>query len=535
MSSQSLYLRWRPQTFSEVVGQDHVSRTLQNALREGRISHAYLFSGPRGTGKTSMARILAKAVNCLNEDVHARPDNTCDICRAVNEGRLIDLIEIDAASNTGVDDIRDLRDKVAFRPTIARYKIYIIDEVHMLSNSAFNALLKTLEEPPEHVIFVLATTEPHKIPATVLSRCQRFDFRRLSVSEIEGRLAQIAQEEGVQVEEGTLALIARSAGGGMRDAISLLDQLISYGGGRITREQVMELLGAVDEARIARLIGAVGGKEKGAALRILSEMVDGGVEPKRLASQIVSFLRDLLLFKSGGKALLDLPQESLSLLEPLAPKFDLEGLLLAVRKFEDAARAPGAAVYPSLPLELAALETIAALENPALVRSAPVEKPTVPPRAVAPSVGVTPPKRPAARAKERLAQAPRRTGDTWSDLLTLLGKYDRTVQAIMRSGSLVEMEGDRMVIGFRYRFHKEKMETEKAQRVLHRALEELFGRPVQAQVVMADRTAKPAGKKPPARPRPETKPADMREDPVVRAAVEKYGAQIVEEVKNGKA
>ena len=531
MSSQSLYLRWRPQTFSEVVGQDHVSRTLQNALREGRISHAYLFAGPRGTGKTSMARILAKAVNCLNEDVNARPDNTCDICRAVNEGRLIDLIEIDAASNTSVDDIRDLRDKVAFRPTIARYKIYIIDEVHMLSNSAFNALLKTLEEPPEHVIFVLATTEPHKIPATVLSRCQRFDFRRLSVSEIEGRLTEIAREEGVQVEKGALTLIARSAGGGMRDAIGLLDQLISYGGGQITREQVMELLGTVDEARIARLIGAVGEKEKGTALQILNEMIDGGIGAKRLASQIVSFLRDLLLLKSGGKALLDLPQGSVELLEPLAPRFELSELLLAVRKFEDAARAPGTAAYPSLPLELAALETIAALEN----RMSPqptAGKPAVPRRA-ARSV---PPKRPVERSKERSAQAPRRTGNAWRDLLTILGKYDRTVQAIMRSGSLVEMEEDRMVIGFRYRFHKEKMESEKAQRVLHQALEELFGRPVQTQIVMADKSAKPTGKKtPPARPRPAPEPAEMRKDPVVRAAVEKYGAQIIEEVENGKA
>ncbi len=522
MSSQSLYLRWRPQTFSEVVGQEHVSRTLQNALREGRISHAYLFAGPRGTGKTSMARILAKAVNCLNEDVNARPDNTCDICRAVNEGRLIDLIEIDAASNTSVEDIRDLRDKVAFRPTVARYKIYIIDEVHMLSNSAFNALLKTLEEPPEHVIFVLATTEPHKIPATVLSRCQRFDFRRLFVQEIKGRLEEISREEGVQVEDGALTLMARSAGGGMRDAISLLDQLISYGSGRITREQVMDVLGTVDESRIAALVDALGKKDKAVALRTLNEMIDGGVEPKQLATQIVSFLRDLLLLRSGGKSLLDLPQESVELLERLAPEFTLDTLLLAVRKFEEAVRSPGAAAYPSLPLELAVLETVAALERP------PAPRPTaVPPARPAPA------KR-AEAARPKASPAPVRTGNTWRDLLSILGKYDRTVQAIMRSGNLLEMSDDRVVISFRYRFHKDKMESDKAQRVLHQALEELFGHPVQAKITMLEK-GKGAGKRsaPATKPRaaeaPQERSVDMRNDPVVRAAVEKYGAQIIEE------
>ena len=524
MSSQSLYLRWRPQTFSEMVGQEHVSRTLQNALREGRISHAYLFAGPRGTGKTSMARILAKAVNCLNEDVNARPDNTCDICRAVNEGRLIDLIEIDAASNTGVDDIRDLRDKVAFRPTVARYKIYIIDEVHMLSNSAFNALLKTLEEPPEHVIFVLATTEPHKIPATVLSRCQRFDFRRLSVSEIRGRLGQIAREEGVHVEDGALTLIARSAGGGMRDAISLLDQLTSYGSGEITREQVMDILGTVDESRIADFVGAVGEKDKPQALHLLNEMIDGGIEPKQLAMQIVSFLRDLLLLRSGGKGILDLPQESLALLEPLVPKFTLDALLLAVRKFEEAARSPGMAAYPSLPLELAVLETATAMERPAVSQPAAVSSARA-------SV-----KHPESR-RAKVPPAPARTGNTWRDLLEILGKYDRTVQAIMRSGTLLEIGDDQASIGFRYRFHKEKMESDKPQRVLHQALEELLGHPVQTRIVLLEKGKERAGVGPSARPQPspgetaQRHPADMRNDPVVRAAVEKYGAQITEEVK----
>ena len=220
MASQALYRKWRSQTFDEIIGQQHVTQTLINALKLNRIAHAYLFAGPRGTGKTSMARLLAKAVNCLAEAGVERPCNRCRICVAVNEGRLLDLIEIDAASNTGVDDIRDLRDKVGFRPGEARIKFYIIDEVHMLSNSAFNALLKTLEEPPEHVIFVLATTEPEKIPATITSRCQRFDFKRIKVSDIAERLAFIVAQEGLTAEPTALEYIARQGAGSMRDAIS---------------------------------------------------------------------------------------------------------------------------------------------------------------------------------------------------------------------------------------------------------------------------------------------------------------------------
>ncbi|HSD82303.1 MAG TPA: DNA polymerase III subunit gamma/tau, partial [Anaerolineae bacterium] len=221
--AQALYRKWRPQTFDEVSGQEHVLHTLRNAISSGRIAHAYLFSGPRGTGKTTMARLLAKAVNCLNPDPAARPDNTCAICAAITEGRLLDLIELDAASNRGIDEIRDLRDKINFAPGQARYKVYIIDEVHMLTEPAFNALLKTLEEPPAHAIFVLATTDPQKVPATIVSRCQPFAFRRLTVPEIVNRLQELVAGEGLTAEPEALTLIARQATGAMRDAQSLLD------------------------------------------------------------------------------------------------------------------------------------------------------------------------------------------------------------------------------------------------------------------------------------------------------------------------
>jgi DNA polymerase-3 subunit gamma/tau len=377
MASQALYRKWRSQTFDELVGQAHITHTLMNALKLGRIAHAYLFAGPRGTGKTSMARLLAKAVNCQAPPGEERPCNQCHICTAINEGRLLDLIEIDAASNTGVDDIRDLRDKVGFRPSEARIKFYIIDEVHMLSNAAFNALLKTLEEPPEHVIFVLATTEPERIPATITSRCQRFEFKRIKLSEVIDRLAFIAAQEGFSVEPAALEYIARQGGGSMRDAISLLDQLTAYGGETISLNLVRSVLGAVASQSVIELVDALIAQNIAAGLNIINRVVSDGVDPRQFVREIIEYLRALMLVKLGdGVKLLNLPDEILTILKTQATQAEAGAVVRATERFNAALfdLKSSLLAIPQLPLELAFVEAatpvvVSSISTPALAAS----------------------------------------------------------------------------------------------------------------------------------------------------------------------
>jgi DNA polymerase-3 subunit gamma/tau len=360
MTVQALYRRYRSQTFDELIGQEHVVRTLRNAIAEGRVAHAYLFTGPRGVGKTTVARLLAKAVNCT-APLAERPCGVCESCRAIAEGRAVDVIEMDAASHTSVEDAREIIERVQFRPAVARTKVYIIDEVHMLSTAAFNALLKTLEEPPPHALFILATTEVHKVPATILSRCQRFVFNRHTVASIAAHLRSIAAQEGVTLEAGVAEAIARAATGSMRDALSVLDQLMAYGGGTVSLEQVRNLLGAGEMQEVTALADALIAGDLPGALQVIANVAATGADLRQFTRDLVERLRALMLLRAGAdRSLLDVAEEEAVQIEHQARSADLGALMRWVKLFSELDYQLRVSSYGQLPLELAVIEAVIA-------------------------------------------------------------------------------------------------------------------------------------------------------------------------------
>ena len=364
MSYMALYRKFRPGEFEDVKGQDHISQTLQNQIKANRIGHAYLFCGTRGTGKTTVAKIFAKAVNC-EHPVNGSPCGECEMCRSISEGRAMNVIEIDAASNNGVDNIREIRKEVAYRPTEGRYKVYIIDEVHMLSIGAFNALLKTLEEPPEYVIFILATTEAHKIPITILSRCQRYDFKRISIDTISSRLMDLMEREQIEVEERAIRYIAKAADGSMRDALSLLDQCIAfYLGQKLTYDHVLEVLGAVDTEVFSKLLREIISRDVVNVLNSVEELVMQGRELGQLATDFTWYLRNLLLVKSSDNMedVLDVSRENLAQLKEEAQMIENDTLIRYIRIFSELSNQLKYATQKRVLLEVALIK----LSKPAM-------------------------------------------------------------------------------------------------------------------------------------------------------------------------
>ncbi|HHV98013.1 MAG TPA: DNA polymerase III subunit gamma/tau [Clostridiaceae bacterium] len=357
MSYIALYREWRPLIFEDVVEQEHVVKTLKHSVSTGRIAHAYLFCGTRGTGKTTMAHILSRAINCLNPQ-DGNPCNECEICKGILSGSILDVLEIDAASNNSVDNIRDIRDEVAYSPTQAKYKVYIIDEVHMLSSGAFNALLKTLEEPPAHVVFILATTEPHKIPATILSRCQRFDFRRISVKSIMKRLETIASANNIFIEHEALKLMAKMSDGALRDAISLLDQCIATGNEKISYEDVLSVVGIVNEAFMAEIVDAVKHKNVEKILELVDTLIMDGKDIVQFVSDLVVYYRNLLLCKivKNPEDVIDTYKSSLELMKSQAEGFLSDELIYTIKELSALIQSMKWASNPRILLEVSLIK-----------------------------------------------------------------------------------------------------------------------------------------------------------------------------------
>jgi DNA polymerase-3 subunit gamma/tau len=464
-SAQVLYRKWRPQSFAQVVGQEPVTRTLRNSVASGRLAHAYLLTGPRGTGKTSLGRLIAKAANCPSP-ADGEPCGQCDSCRAFLAGRAIDFIEQDAASHNSVEDIRQLRENVTLSPMSGRYKVYLLDEVHMLSKGAENALLKTLEEPPRHIIFVLATTEPHKVESTIISRCQRFDLRRIAAADMVGLLARICEKEGFQLDQAALAEVARGAGGSLRDAINGLEQIVTYYGPSPTLDQVREALGISVDARSADLARLALRGDLTESLKLVAAVRDDGVDISRFSKEVVGYLRGLLLVKSGAADTLDETKETIADMQPLAKQADGDRIVQVLKTlgkldFRDDPQS-------SLPLELALVElasqqTPAASPPPSKAEAKPPSPAPERPARLADTAPPPPTDEPAGPQPEPSQPAPAVDGvppDLLSRVREACKESDKQLAALLnQSCEVTSLQDDVITLGFYHTFHLERVEA----------------------------------------------------------------------------
>ena len=461
MTYIALYRKYRPKTFSEVVNQEPVKRTLMNALKLDRVSHAYLFCGQRGVGKTTIARILAKAVNCTLRK-GAEPCNKCEACQEIDQERSLDFIEIDAASSRGIDEIRDLREKIKFSPTRLKYKVFIIDEVHMLTMEAFNALLKTLEEPPAHVIFILCTTAPHKIPATILSRCQRFDFRKISQKDIVEHLGNIAKKEKVKIDKEALKLIASNSSGSDRDALSLLAQVIAYEDKHITLDEVKSILGIPDIKAAMDLIEFLVRGVSNEAVRLVNEVNQSGYDLQEFAKNILFYLRQLLLIKVERKLDSSLDKEEQERAQVLVKQITYKQILDWIELFNDARRNIASSVLPQLPLELACVE-------------ATVDRQQTTDNNQQSTIDNQQSTSDSRKSEKSKAISLQQIQQKWPEFLDKVSLQNHGLVILLKMAEPQKVEKNQLILACRYNFHKERIQDHKNIKLLEKLLEQVYG------------------------------------------------------------
>lgn len=557
MSYVVLARRYRPQTFDDLVGQEPIVTTLRNAIRFNRVAHAYLLAGPRGVGKTSMARILSKALNCEHGPTDS-PCNACDICRRISEGGDIDVLEIDGASNRGIDEVRDIRKNVGYAPSRSRYKIYIIDEVHMLTREAFNALLKTLEEPPAHVKFIFATTAVNRLPETVQSRCQRFDFKGISISDIEKRLSDICKAEGVQAEPAVLHRIARYAKGGLRDSQSVLDQLLSFGKDKITPEDVNFILGCIGEDKMLDMFGCFEKKEASPALRIVDEVLCEGKTPGEFIDQMLSCVRDLLIFASCGQDA-TWTELNTSFVQRFGKSFSSDTLMYMVQILLDAkmrttdsllqrilletaiiklARMEPVFALPEIMEKLASLEAVLARRSPDSTKREkavePVQKPPeIPVMAEPPAEAYRDGEIVAGNQESGIGD-----GSMWEKILPIVQSKKKSTWALLKDGRFAGFKDGEITIEFpvNFSFHKERLSQGEEKKLIEQCAKEALRLDVRLKFAVSQNGNAEINKANPfpgreASGKPEADTAVS--EPAVKKTLELFGGQIIKINRGG--
>ncbi len=544
MSYIVLSRKYRPKSFNEIVGQEHIVNTLANAIRSNRVAHAYLFAGPRGVGKTSMARILSKALNCQKGPTDA-PCNKCSTCESIRNGNDIDVLEIDGASNRGIDEIRSIRQNVGYAPAISRYKIYIIDEVHMLTREAFNAILKTLEEPPGHVKFIFATTSPNRVPDTVQSRCQRFDFKNISVSDISNRLAQICKTENILVEDGALQTIAKYAMGGLRDSESILDQLTSFCREKITLRDIYDVLGVVSEGEIAGLIDSFVDKNPELAVKIFHEITENGKDVDGFINQLLSYIRDLLLVSicSKNSDLVETISRDINLLQKQASRFSPDTLMYMIQLISETKSKARDLLQQKILLEvvlikLATMEDLKPLgtvldriedikrsfegnnvngggvkapdydDSAGVARNTEVRE--------SPSDGYT-------GVNERDNQDAN-ISDTWDKIMTEIQDKKRSVGVLLRDVELLNFADNEVLLEFpgNYMIHKERLEKPEEKRIIEACIEKITGKKIPVRLTISKN-----GRRIGTKNKDESIGNDVINDPIVKRTKEIFDGSIV--------